>query len=94
MGKALRGHREKVFLMSKSDKRDAKAVLVGLDLSLKRLSTDYLDLWQFHNVTSVENTEQIFFKGTGVEKYKRSIFLTSWVLKNLMQQVEVCLGLG
>ena len=67
MGKALRGHREKVFLMSKSDKRNAKAAQVELDLSLKRLSTDYLDLWQFHNVTSVENTEKIFFKGGAME---------------------------
>jgi aryl-alcohol dehydrogenase-like predicted oxidoreductase len=67
MGKALKGHREKIFLMSKSDKRSAKAAQAELDLSLKRLSTDYLDLWQFHNVTSVENTEQIFFKDGAME---------------------------
>ena len=67
MGKALKGHREKIFLMSKSDKRNAKAAQAELDLSLKRLSTDYLDLWQFHNVTSVENTEQIFFKDGAME---------------------------
>ena len=67
MGRALKGHREKIFLMSKSDKRSAKAAQAELDLSLKRLSTDYLDLWQFHNVTSVENTEQIFFKDGAME---------------------------
>ena len=67
MGKALKGHREKIFLMTKSDKRDAKAAQAELDLSLKRLDTDYLDLWQFHNITSVENAEQIFAKDGAME---------------------------
>ena len=67
MGKALKGYREQVILMTKSAKRDALAAQNELDLSLKRLSTDYLDLWQFHNVTSEADTERIFAKRGAME---------------------------
>lgn len=52
MGRALRGRRHQVFLMTKvcSHGRDRRVALQQLDDSLRRLRTDYLDLWQLHEV--------------------------------------------
>ena len=52
MGKALamEGKRKKVFLMTKNCARDAKGTRQHLEDSLKRLQTDHLDLWQFHEI--------------------------------------------
>lgn len=43
-------YREEVFIMTKSTAKDAKIMQEHLDASLKRLNTDYLDLWQVHSV--------------------------------------------
>ena len=50
MGRAIRDRRQSVFVMTKvcTHGRDAKVALRQLDDSLKRLKTDYLDLWQIH----------------------------------------------
>src|SRR5687767_4026207 len=50
MGKALKGRRDRVFLMTKvcTHGRDARVALKQLDQSLRRLQTEYLDLWQIH----------------------------------------------
>ena len=52
MGKALVGRRDQVFLMTKAcpHGRDAKTAMRQLEDSLRRLKTDYLDLWQIHEV--------------------------------------------
>ncbi|HLH16044.1 MAG TPA: aldo/keto reductase [Bryobacteraceae bacterium] len=61
MGKALRdGYREKAFLMTKADGRTRQAAARQLDESLKRLETDHLDLWQFHEVIRFEDPDRIF----------------------------------
>ena len=51
MGKALSdGYRQRVFLMTKLEGRDAKSATMQLDESLKRLQVDHVDLIQFHDV--------------------------------------------
>jgi uncharacterized protein len=68
MGKALRdGYRQKVFLMTKIDGRDAKTAAAQLDQSLQRLQTDHLDLLQFHEVIRMNDPERIFAAGGGME---------------------------
>ncbi len=44
--------RLKVFQASKSAKRDKKGALSDLEQTLTRLHTDYLDLWQIHDIRS------------------------------------------
>jgi len=68
MGKALRdGYRQKVFLMTKIDGRDAKTAALQIDQSLQRLQTDHLDLLQFHEVIRMNDPERIFAPGGGME---------------------------
>lgn len=62
MGKALAegGRRDKVFLMTKVCGRTAKEAQANLDDSLKRLQTDRIDLWQFHEIVYDNDPDWIF----------------------------------
>ena len=50
IGKGVADRREKVVIATKSSARTRKSALKHLELSLKRLATDYIDIWQFHGV--------------------------------------------
>ncbi|MGI6272338.1 MAG: aldo/keto reductase [Anaerohalosphaeraceae bacterium] len=68
MGKALAdGYREKAFLMTKHHGRDKKTAMEHLEDSLRRLRTDVIDLWQFHEVVYDKDPEMIFAPGGGIE---------------------------
>ena len=69
MGKALKGHRHKVFLMTKmcTHGRGKKIGMLHLEQSLRRLGTDYLDLWQIHEVGCDDDPERIFREGGAIE---------------------------
>lgn len=68
MGKALRdGYRQKAFLMTKIEGRDAATASRQLDESLTRLQTDHLDLLQFHEVIRMNDPERIFAPGGAME---------------------------
>src|SRR6202035_4914238 len=60
LGLGLKGQRDKVFLMTKvcTHGRDASLAMQMLEQSLRRLQTDYLDLWQIHGVTFQNDPEQ------------------------------------
>jgi aryl-alcohol dehydrogenase-like predicted oxidoreductase len=66
LGKGLRGHRKDVFLMTKvcTHGRDASLATLMLEQSLRRLQTDYLDLWQVHGV-SFQNDPDLFIRPGG-----------------------------
>lgn len=67
MGKALQGRRDKVFLMTKvcTHGRDRQTAMQQLEQSLRRLQTDYLDLWQVHEVI-YDNDPELHFARNGV----------------------------
>lgn len=69
LGKALTGRRGDVFLMTKvcTHGRDAKVGMKQLEQSLRRLKTDYLDLWQVHEVAYYNDPEHHFMKGGVIE---------------------------
>lgn len=69
MGKALaEGNlRDKVFLMTKCCGRDAKEAESNLADSLRRLRTDHLDLWQFHEINYDNDPDWIFAPGGALE---------------------------
>ena len=63
MGKGIKDRRDRVFLMTKNCERDDKGSLKCLDDSLKRLQTDHLDLWQFHEMVYDNDPDWVFEKG-------------------------------
>lgn len=65
MGKALAadGKRSKVFLMTKNCERDYEGSKRNLEESLRRLKTDHLDLWQFHEMVYDNDPDWVFEKG-------------------------------
>jgi predicted aldo/keto reductase-like oxidoreductase len=69
MGEALKGRRDRVFLMTKvcTHGRDRKVALKQLEDSLRRLRTDYLDLWQIHEVAFDNDPELHFAPGGAAE---------------------------
>lgn len=74
MGTALKGRRGEVFLMSKvcTHGRDAKTAMKQLDESLRRLQTDYLDLWQIHEVVYDNEPDLYFRKGGAIEALEKA----------------------
>ena len=50
MGCAFAGMRDKVVLATKSHAQDAKEMRAHLETSLRMLQTDYIDVYQFHNL--------------------------------------------
>jgi predicted aldo/keto reductase-like oxidoreductase len=69
MGKALHGKRQHVFLMTKmcTHGRGKDIGLLHLEQSLRRLGTDYLDLWQIHEVGCQDDPDLIFRPGGAAE---------------------------
>jgi predicted aldo/keto reductase-like oxidoreductase len=65
MGKALgmEGYRKKAFLMTKVCSRDYQGAMEQLEDSLKKLQTDHLDLWQFHECNYHNDPEWVLEKG-------------------------------
>jgi uncharacterized protein len=74
MGRTLEGRRHKVFLMSKvcTHGRDRKVALRQLEQSLRRLKTDYLDLWQVHEVVHDNDPDLHFMKGGVIEALEQA----------------------
>jgi aryl-alcohol dehydrogenase-like predicted oxidoreductase len=74
MGKAIMDRRDRVFLMTKvcTHGRDAKTAMRQLEESLRRLQTDYLDLWQIHECIYYNDPERHFAKGGAVEALERA----------------------
>ncbi len=50
-------YRDEVYLMTKTAAPDAQTARRHLEDSLRRLNTDYLDLWQVHTITSPNDVD-------------------------------------
>lgn len=61
--------RLKIFQTSKSASRDKKGALADLEQTLERLKTDYLDLWQIHDVRTEEEIQEIAGPGGALEAF-------------------------
>jgi len=73
IGKAIAGRRHQVIVATKTAARDRATALQHLELSLKRLNTDYLDLWQLHNVSTPEVYEQVLGAAGAMEAAEEAL---------------------
>ncbi len=74
MGRAIEDRRERVFLMTKvcTHGRDAHVAMRQLEESLRRLKTDYLDLWQVHECAYYNDPDMHFARGGVIEALDRA----------------------
>ena len=68
-GKALQDRRKEIFLASKSHARDKRGALIHLAETLANMNTDYLDLWQVHDVRTQDDVATIFGPGGSIEAF-------------------------
>ena len=66
LGYALEGIRQDFVIATKSMARTKAAMASDIDISLKNLSTDYIDLYQVHNATP-EQLQQVVAPGGALE---------------------------
>ena len=66
LGEALEGIRDKFVIATKSMSRTKEAMAADIDISLKNLRTDYIDLYQIHNATPAD-VETIVAPGGALE---------------------------
>ena len=72
-GKALgEGRRQKVILMSKAHLRDRVSAMRQLEETLKRMKTDYLDLWQCHEVSRHDEVDKILGPKGSLEAFVKA----------------------
>ena len=66
LGYALEGIREHFIIATKSMSRTREAMAADIEISLKNLRTDHIDLYQVHNATP-EQLEQVMAPGGALE---------------------------
>lgn len=66
LGEALEGIRDKFILATKSMNRTKEGMAADIDISLKNLRTDYIDIYQVHN-PNLEQLDQVLAPGGALE---------------------------
>jgi predicted aldo/keto reductase-like oxidoreductase len=69
-GAVLPPFRKHIFLTTKANERTRAGAEAELETSLKRLRTDYVDLWQMHALNEKEEVDQIFGPGGAIEAFE------------------------
>jgi len=70
LGRALGGaERQKVILMTKFERYSKAEAMKGLEEQLRRLRTDYIDLWQVHQVAKHEEADQVLGPNGSLEAF-------------------------
>jgi predicted aldo/keto reductase-like oxidoreductase len=72
LGPALESYRKNCFLACKSHERSAGGAQKNLEDSLRKLRTDYFDLYQLHALSSVDEVEQVFGPNGAMETFVKA----------------------
>ncbi|MCW4011769.1 MAG: aldo/keto reductase [Candidatus Bathyarchaeota archaeon] len=73
IGEAVKDRRDEVYLATKGRWQSKEIVKESIDASLKRLQTDYIDLWQMHNIRDPEAFQQVIAPGGSMEAAKEAL---------------------
>ena len=73
IGKAIKERRDEVILATKGSWRTKEAAEKTIEDSLKRLVTDRIDLWQFHNIRAPADFEVVVNSGGAVETAEEAL---------------------
>jgi len=71
LGLVLKDRRKDVFLATKHESRTYDGIMHEFEESLKRLQTDYLDLYQVHLIESAEDVDALGAKDGAVETLRK-----------------------
>lgn len=95
IGLALSDVRENIVLSTKSGSTDGKTVLSHIENSLKMLKTDYIDLFQFHNVKSMPDpSDPSGAYAAAVEAKKRGWIRHIGFTSHRVDVAEQCIASG
>ncbi|MFI3201277.1 MAG: aldo/keto reductase [Eubacteriales bacterium] len=83
LGISLKPYRKDIFLACKTAQRDAEGAKVEIHKTLELLHTDYMDNYQLHAITTVEEVERVFQTGGAFDT----------ILKRKEEGVIKCLGI-
>ena len=72
IGRAFAGCRDKVIIATKTMRRDGAGALEQLEQSLQRLQTDYIDLYQLHQVAQESVWQTISAPGGALEVLQKA----------------------
>jgi aryl-alcohol dehydrogenase-like predicted oxidoreductase len=70
IGRATKSRRDDVFLATKSLERTYDGAMRDLEQSLENLQTDYVDLWQVHNIRTSSDVTAIIASGGAYEAFE------------------------
>lgn len=73
IGKSIAGRREEVILATKGSWRSKETIMENINSSLKRLNTDYIDLWQMHNIQDPDAFTQVTAPGGSIEAAQKAL---------------------
>jgi aryl-alcohol dehydrogenase-like predicted oxidoreductase len=71
-GDVLAPVRKQIFITTKSATYSKAGALADLEKSLKAMKTDYVDLWQIHQVGEMKEVEQIFGPAGAIEAFEQA----------------------
>jgi aryl-alcohol dehydrogenase-like predicted oxidoreductase len=66
-GKVMKTRRGETFLATKTKERTRDASMRMIEKSLELLQTDHVDLWQLHDIGTLDDVDQCFAKGGAME---------------------------
>jgi aryl-alcohol dehydrogenase-like predicted oxidoreductase len=67
IGRVLKSRRKEVFISTKVTSRDPDEAMRQIELSLKRLQTNRLDILKIHNIFDMDDVEKVSKKGNLVD---------------------------
>ena len=91
LGYALEGVRDRFVIATKSMSRTKEAMAKDIDVSLKNLRTNYIDLYQIHNPTPAD-LEQVQAPGGALEALLEAKGIPATIRRELGDDIDGACG--